>query len=430
MAYTAPSTASSIITVPPHLTISPWSELPVKCCKSLTVLVFTNTTAPAIQYRPASRSMATTVTDTFTHQGSVNLLDLRYSISQARTNFTRVRGANRDRGTAADFITLVCLICEIYRNNGDELASVGQFHPSREKQYNKGHTSTVSHTEVSRNSASRIARGTTSTNSEVLIVKRPRESILEEKSYALISFITELRVRTHPPLRAHPNIARFRGVGWDFEDEDATIPRPLLLEELAPQGALDNFWKKWKFVQMNFKSKLDMCRDVAEGLLALHQCGVVHGDVKPENILVFPRHDANETFTVKLTDFGHSVFEHNRLNALPAFTPKWCAPEVQSSKNLTFRDMKATDFYSYGLVILSIMIARPFHEDFKDVEAYQKDDTMLSRLIQLIKKEDKENNNSDFDVGVIYSLLNVTVRLNPRYRNVNRCLSIMKRYVL
>jgi serine/threonine protein kinase len=372
------------------------------------------------------------MTSTFAPQGSVNLVDLRYSVSQTRTNFTRLRGKlepNRDKGPEADFITLICLICEIYRNYGDELAPVRQLHPSREKQYNKGATSTVSHTRISRNSESRIARGTTSTKSELLIVKRPRKSILERQSYALISFMTELRVRTHPPLRAHPNIAQFRGVGWDFEDEAATIPRPLLLEELAPQGALDNFWENWKFVQMNFQSKLDMCRDVAEGLLALHDCGVVHGDVKPENILVFPRRDANDTFILKLTDFGHSVFEHNRLNALPAFTLQWCAPEVTNSINMSFREMKATDCYSYGLVILSIMIGRPFYRDFEDVEGHKQDDTMLQRAIQLIEKEDRENNNSDFDVGVVQSLLHRTIRLHPKRRNMNLCLNIMSRLV-
>ncbi len=372
------------------------------------------------------------VTNTFTPHGSVSVVDLRYSMSEARTNFTRTRGRlwpNRDKGTAADFITLICLICEIYRNYGDELASVRQLHPSREKRYNKGATSTVSHTRISRDSTSRIARGMATTESELLIVKRPRESILQEQSYALISFITELRVRTHPPLRAHPNIAQFRGVGWDFEDEAATIPRPLLLEELAPQGALDNFWENWNFVQMNFKSKLDMCRDIAEGLLALHQCGIVHGDVKPENILVFPRRDANDTFMAKLTDFGHSVFEHNRLHALPAFTKRWCAPEANSNINMNFRDMKATDCYSYGLVILSIMIGRPFYKHFENVESHKQDDTIFQRAIQLIETEDRENNNSDLDVSVIDSLLHRTIRLHPKCRHLNLCLNIMSRSI-
>lgn len=367
-------------------------------------------------------------------QGTVNLTDFRNSVSQNRVNFTRLRGTPRlspDKGPPPDFITLIALISEIYRTYGERLVFVQQFHPNRETQYNKGHTSSVSHTNISRHGASMITRGATGTFSEGIIVKRPRESVLEETSYALVSFITELRIRTHAPLREHPNIAQFRGVGWDFEDEEATIPRPLLLEELAPQGALDNFWDKWNFVRLSFKSSLDLSRNVAEGVLALHDSGVVHGDIKPENILVFPRRDADNAFVAKLTDFGHSVFEHSRLNALPAFTPKWCAPElmpaVTTSKKMDFKEMKATDCYSYGLVVLSIMIGRPFYGSLDNIDESKLDDSMLKRGIELVNAEDRKNHDSDLDLSVIHALLRRTIRLKPAHRDLKYCIKIMDR---
>lgn len=370
-----------------------------------------------------------TTTTSFAPRGNVNLADVKHSISQTRSNFTRLRGnfrRARDDEPSPDFITLVSLICEIYRTHGEDLAPVCQIQADEETQWNKGHTSTISHTKIPGFRKSTVA-GYEASTPQTLIVKRPRQSILEEKSYALISFIIELRIRTHPPLRDHPSIARFRGIGWDFEDEEATIPRPLLLEELAPQGALDNFWDKWNFVRLNFKPKLDMCQDVAEGLLALHQCGIVHGDVKPENILVFPRPSSRDEFMVKLTDFGHSVFEHNRLNALPAFTPQWCAPEATTAVNMTFKDMAATDCYSYGLVILSIMIGRSFHVGCENIEGHKQDNTMLRKAMELIEREDRENTESDLDVSVIESLLDQTVQRDASKRNLKRCITIIRR---
>jgi serine/threonine protein kinase len=269
----------------------------------------------------------------------------------------------------------------------DDLIPVQQYQPALETYQGKGHTSLVTHAAVMRSAPSTFARGVISSFSEGVVIKRPRGIKLGKSSSALVSFVTELRIRFHPILRAHRHIAQLRGVGWDFEDEDTMIPRPILLEEFAPQGALDNFWKHWNFVRMNFKSKLEFCRDLADGLGVLHACGVVHGDVKPANILVFPRPDSRDSFVVKLTDFGHSAIESDGQGILPAFTPQWCAPEVtrdDECQSMSFSDMKATDIYSYGLVVLSIMIGRSFYLDYERVEEIQRDKqagTLLQRSI-------------------------------------------------
>lgn len=372
-------------------------------------------------------------------QGAVNLSDIRFSVSETRTNLTRLRGNTRpstEKGPVADFITLICLISEIYRKYGEVLAPIRQYHPGRETQYNRGHTSSVSHTRIWRHGTGEtldsqpLSLEEGPSPFETIIVKRPRESVSKENSHALNSFITELRIRTHPSLRDHPNIASFRGVGWDFEDAEARIPRPLLLEELAPQSSLDNFWKKWHFVSLSFRSKLDLCRNVAEGLMALHECGVVHGDVKPENILIFPTRASDNAFIAKLTDFGHSVFESSRLNGLPAFTTHWCAPELSSSttnnRKMDFQEMKQTDYYSYGLVVLSIMISQPFYEclDMQDEKLHE---MMLVKTNDLLSRVDKEKPDLDIDLCVTSALMRRTIRLNPNHRSLKHAIQVMIR---
>jgi hypothetical protein len=171
-----------------------------------------------------------TTTTKLAPQGFVNQADLRYPISQTRKNFTRnlsvARFESRDQGPGPDFLTLISLVYEIYRTYGDGLVPIRQFHPSRETEYNQGHTSKVSHAQISRQGALLHSYQKGVMASEGLIVKRPRQSILGDRSDALISFNTELRIHTHPPLREHRNIAKLRRVGWDFEDNTATIPRP------------------------------------------------------------------------------------------------------------------------------------------------------------------------------------------------------------
>ncbi|KAI1129158.1 hypothetical protein F5Y10DRAFT_291400 [Nemania abortiva] len=372
--------------------------------------------------------MTTQQTSVAPPRSTVSLIDMRQTFSQTRPRFTKTRGVpkiTREGEIEPDFITLISLISETYRSLGNELEPVRQFHPSRETLYSKGHTSSVSHTEILRHVlASKESHGGKLTReiSEDIIIKRPRKNILEPETYALISFITELRVRTNRCLREHPNIAQLRGVGWDFEDEESTIPRPLLLEELAPQGSLANFWARWNFVRLNYKSKLDLARDIAEGIQAMHDCGVVHGDVKPENILIFPKKDADNKFVAKLTDFGHSVFKYGRSKSLPAFTPQWCAPELlpdgSGPQFMGFHDMKLTDTYSYGLVVLSIMISRPFYISIEDFETPKSNGTILREAIELVSREDREKHDSDLDLATTEALMRQTIRLRPEDRNL------------
>ena len=48
------------------------------------------------------------------------------------------------------------------------------------------------------------------------------------------------------------------------------------------------FWSKYNFIRMTFQSKVELCLDIAHGIKVLHQCQIVHGDVKPENIDTLP----------------------------------------------------------------------------------------------------------------------------------------------
>jgi serine/threonine protein kinase len=45
----------------------------------------------------------------------------------------------------------------------------------------------------------------------------------------------------------------------------------------------------------------DLLTDVAEGVTMLHGMKIVHGDLKPDNILLFP---AQNRLVAKLSDFG------------------------------------------------------------------------------------------------------------------------------
>ena len=55
--------------------------------------------------------------------------------------------------------------------------------------------------------------------------------------------------------------------------------------------------------QSSLKAKIIHCGDVASGMIAIHRCGIVHGDLKLNNFIIFESWDRSSGFMAKLCDF-------------------------------------------------------------------------------------------------------------------------------
>lgn len=96
---------------------------------------------------------------------------------------------------------------------------------------------------------------------------------------------------------------------------------------------------------VGLKTRISLCIEVGQGLQALHASRVVHGDVKMENVLVFP--GRNNRLTAKVSDFGFSLVDLDGTQTSVTFnmgTRPWTAPEV--GKKLDWKDVFSTDVYS------------------------------------------------------------------------------------
>ncbi len=88
------------------------------------------------------------------------------------------------------------------------------------------------------------------------------------------------------------------------------------------------------------------------GLAFLHSKGVIHGDVKPSNILVGPPN------RVKLGDFGLARRASNEEGSLLKGTTKYMAPELLSAQFGTVGP--ASDLYSLGFTAYELIAGRQF----------------------------------------------------------------------
>jgi serine/threonine-protein kinase len=101
---------------------------------------------------------------------------------------------------------------------------------------------------------------------------------------------------------------------------------------------------------------------MCQGLEAAHQQGVVHRDIKPQNILILP-----ETGDLKIMDFGIARVSEMEAGASGLTTagtvmgtPDYIPPEQAQGNPADFR----SDIYSLGVVLFEIFTGRmPFSGD-------------------------------------------------------------------
>ncbi|KAJ9518516.1 hypothetical protein QJQ45_018582 [Haematococcus lacustris] len=102
-------------------------------------------------------------------------------------------------------------------------------------------------------------------------------------------------------------------------------------------------------------------KEMAMGLEHLHECNVVHGDIKPANVLLQDSRSDSRGFQAMLTDFGLArlVIEAKHYSKQASGTTNYMAPEL-------FRDgevSRATDVYSFGICIWELVHGQSAYKD-------------------------------------------------------------------
>ena len=157
----------------------------------------------------------------------------------------------------------------------------------------------------------------------------------------------------------HPNI----GAIYGLEENEGT---QFLVLELV-EG--ENLQDRLKRGALEAEQGLEVCRQVAEGLEAAHEKGVIHRDLKPANVMI------TSEDTVKVLDFGLArTFEGEVSESEEAHSPTitqgqtrkgvilgtapYMSPEQARGKALD----KRTDIWSFGCLLYEVLTGRRAHE--------------------------------------------------------------------
>jgi serine/threonine protein kinase len=108
----------------------------------------------------------------------------------------------------------------------------------------------------------------------------------------------------HDPLKSHPNILTLMGCGWNTE-RGAILP--YIIVEYSDHGTLRQYLRGTQGIKLQDQEMF--IADVAAGIHALHTTGIIYGDIKLENVLVFHSNERSDSPVAKICDFGHSILE-------------------------------------------------------------------------------------------------------------------------
>jgi serine/threonine-protein kinase len=185
---------------------------------------------------------------------------------------------------------------------------------------------------------------------EVVALKVLRSEVLKEDPTLLDRFKQEIKLARRI---THRNVLRTH----DFGETSGT---PYISMEYLEGVTLKDLLRSRGALPLGVG--LRIAKQVCQGLEAAHQQGVVHRDIKPQNILILP-----ETGDLKIMDFGIARVSEMQAGASGLTTagtvmgtPDYIPPEQAQGNPADFR----SDIYSLGVVLFEIFTgAMPFAGD-------------------------------------------------------------------
>ena len=149
----------------------------------------------------------------------------------------------------------------------------------------------------------------------------------------------------------HPNIVRIHEVG---ENGDGA---PFIVMEFLHGESLGDLLRRDGRVPADMA--LPVVRQVASGLAEAHRVGVIHRDVKPDNLFLVG--EPGDPYAVKILDFGLAKLSEDSgvtASGIAVGTLEYMSPEQVVTDPIDHR----SDIYGLGVVMYRIFTGQlPFH---------------------------------------------------------------------
>lgn len=209
--------------------------------------------------------------------------------------------------------------------------------------------------EIGKGAYGRVYKGLDLENGDFVAIKQVSlENIAQEDLNVIMQEIDLLKNLNHK------NIVKYLG-------SLKTKTHLHIILEYVENGSLANIIKPNKFGPFPESLVAVYIAQVLEGLVYLHEQGVIHRDIKGANILT------TKEGLVKLADFGVAtkLTEADVNTHSVVGTPYWMAPEVIEMSGVC----AASDIWSVGCTVIELLTCVPPYYDFQPMPA-------LFRIVQ------------------------------------------------
>lgn len=195
----------------------------------------------------------------------------------------------------------------------------------------------------------------------IALGKRVVVKLLQERHAGRADYVDRMRIEAQALAKiSHPNLVQVTDFGQTAEG------RTFLVMELLRGKTVRDELEARKFVPV--LDAMDMLRQTLAGLAAAHEAGIVHRDVKLDNLFLCDAPDGGRR-TLKVLDFGVAkvigVMGDNTplplafptAEGVAMGTPRFFSPEQARGRQVDQR----TDIYAAGMVLYHLIAGRgPF----------------------------------------------------------------------
>ncbi|KAF3277800.1 hypothetical protein TWF132_001384 [Orbilia oligospora] len=235
-------------------------------------------------------------------------------------------------------------------------------------------------------------------------------ALYQDKNSAYQGLLSEAYILGHPVVRRHPNINSVEGIAFDVIFDEVW---PVLIFKMTEHGDLRQFMQNVEGKNLSFDQRVELCWEIGHAISLMHSWYCIHGDLKPENVLIFQ--DENKKFSAKVTDFGFSsifVQDNETLEITLPHSWPWTAPEVEVNPRVTFEQAKSADTFSYGLICVwllcyDILPAKGSEKPGPNMMSFaslKEDPDLIRKATDLVRIYVKDNSSKSLAIVSLFDL--------------------------